>query len=152
MKKLLRHFYLLLFLSVCFFPSAQTVNTIKVKKSSNVFYFYQKGIKKDTISKTEGNLFYLIASDSLKKHLSISVENGQLLKTANDSLYLFKYVKGMKYECVFKPVNKQANILSFEFKTLVNGVSQLSSNTIIISVTTESGKKPVLEDKFYFRE
>ncbi len=153
MKKILHNFTLILSFSFCVCLSAQTINTIKVKKSQDKFYFYQKGNKKDTISKTEGDQFYLIVSDSLKKNLSIFIENGKLVKNSNDSLYFFKYIKGMRYESLFQQKESKLGTLpDYQYVNLVNGVSVQPVNTIIILFKLNKESKPFLENRFIYRE
>ena len=133
--------------------NAQAPQKIRVKKQNEQVYFYQKGNKTDTITKTSGNTFYLTVSDAMKSDISIFVENGQLLKTSNDSLYTFKYIKGMSYESVFK--NSEEGIQNqkqkFEYKVLVNGVTTESPNTVIIRLKEKEEPGFIIENRFYFK-
>ncbi len=131
---------------------AQKANPIKVKKANSSFYFFQKGNNTDTISKNKGNEFYLIANDSLKKILTVFIDNGQLIKTLNDSVFVFKYVKGFAYECFFKAKEtRPGEPIKYELKTLVNGISSIPPHTIQFAFKKGSEIKPLLENKFYFK-
>ena len=85
--------YIFLFLSY----SASAQYSLKVKKEDNRFLFFQKGIKNDTIIKNTSDIFYIKLPDSLKHHIQIFLENGQLIKTDNDTLYRLIPISGMKY-------------------------------------------------------
>lgn len=153
MKKFLHHYCLAGFLLMSYSFNCQIPSVIKIKKNPYNFYFYQKGEKRDTISSAKGNEFYLIASDSLKSVLSIEIENGYLIKTANDSIYNFKYIKGMKYECIYKnTVRYHEKNSGPELKSLVNGVSSESPKKIIFYFKTNKESKPFLENRFYYKE
>ncbi len=70
---------------------------IKVKREDNRFFFFQTGKKNDTIIKNKSDLFLVKFPDSLMHSLQITIENGQLIKTKNDSLYKLVPILGMKY-------------------------------------------------------
>lgn len=143
--------FLLLFTGLSKLP-AQKSNPIKVKKVNTSFYFFQNGNKTDTITKNKGNEFYLIANDSLKKTLTVFIDNGQLVKTLNDSIFIFKYINGFNYECFFKAKEtKPGDPIKYELKTLVNGVSTVPVHTILFVFKKGSEIKPFLEKKFYFK-
>ncbi|MGZ4090654.1 MAG: hypothetical protein ACXVNO_08030 [Bacteroidia bacterium] len=135
------------------FVSAQVPQKIKVKKQKDQVYFYQKGNKTDTITRTSGNMFYLIVSEAMKGDISVFIENGQLLKTSNDSLYTFKYVKGISYECVFKNAGEgtQNQKPKFEYKVLVNGVTQEAPNTVVIRLKEKDEPGFFIENRFYYK-
>ena len=135
---------------------AQPVKKIKFKKNASLIYFFPAGIKTDTLYKNKEALFYLLVPDSLKDLISIQVENGQLLPTANDSLVKFNYLKGFKYESLY--VRKETNGFeetgskAGEFKTLVNGVSTQPANAVNIQFYNKKEVKVVLENKFFYKE
>ncbi len=135
---------------------SQTPEVIKVKKTNTNLYFFQKGNSSDTITKTKGNLFYLIVKDTLKNRLNIFIENGQLVKTNNDSVFKLNYVKGMAYECVFvKSVTtelKNKVITKYDFKCLINGVSAEESKKIIFRFRLKNEPNNLLVNTFYFKE
>jgi hypothetical protein len=155
---------LFLFLIFFYFHTVfcQSTQVIRVKKTDNNLYFFQKGNSSDTISKNKGDLFYLLPKDKLKKILIIHIENGQLLKTHNDSIFKLNYVKGIGYEGVFErifdlnekpakgPESKQA--LKFEFKCLINGVSSEKQNKVVFRFKVKGEANPFLENTFYFQE
>ncbi len=142
---------------------SQAPQIIRVKKTDDSFYFFQKGNSTDTLSQTKGNAFYLIVKGKLRDRLIIDVENGQLLKTANDSVFKFHYIKGITYECFFEKViagvplekrikNKNTVTVAYEFKCLINGVSNEEKNNILFRFKTKGDSEYFLENKFYFRE
>jgi hypothetical protein len=151
---------LLYFLFSCFAFSdgiiAQNEEKIHFKKEQGFIYFFQKGLYRDTLQKNLGDVFYLIVPDSLKAHLSIQVDNAQLVKTENDSLVTVNYVKGFNYESIFIPTEQNTQVKakqkSVEFKTLVNGVSAVSPDRIEIKFMDKREKNVLLKNVFYFKE
>ena len=147
----------LYFLFSCFAFSegiiAQNEEKIHFKKEQGFIYFFQKGLYRDTLQKNLGDVFYLIVPDSLKAHLSIQVDNAQLVKTENDSLVTVNYVKGFNYESIYLPQdhNSQAKVKhkNFEFKTLVNGVSLVQPDRIEIKFMDKREKNVLLKSTFY---
>ncbi len=144
--------------------SAQNKPTVfKVKKANESFYFFQKGNAKDTISKNSGDLFYLIIKDKLKKILYIHIDNGQLLKTDNDSVFRVNYIKGIKYECFFEKIlaegpdefpgkkNDQEKNITYNFKCMINGVSNEEKNKIVFRFKVKDEALPFLENKFFYK-
>jgi len=142
---------------------SQIPQIIHVKKTDESFYFFQKGNSTDSISKTTGNTFYLIVRGKLRDRLVIDIENGQLLKTANDSIFKFHYVKGIAYECFFEKIiegnpiekrNKTKNkvTVTYEFKCLINGVSSEEKNKVIFRFKTKGDSEYFLENRFWFKE
>ncbi|MCE3226889.1 MAG: hypothetical protein K0S32_1440 [Bacteroidetes bacterium] len=138
--------------------NAQPLKKIKVKKNqTKVVYFYQKGLKSDTIVKSKNDLFYLLLSDTLKDHIIIQIENGQLQKTANDSLFRLVYIRGINYESSY---TKTLIVLDemeahpkkrYDFKTAVNGTSSAPANEIHIQFKVKNMVKPLLENVFYYK-
>jgi len=154
--------FLLLIASFCSYNlSCQNPQTIKVKKENENFYFFQKGISSDTISKNKGDLFYFVVNDKLKNNLIILIENGQFVKTGNDSIFKFNYIRGIAYECLFEkipekslgqPLDKDHVNIKYEFKCLVNGVSAEERNRISFRFKLKNEAVPFLENRFYYRE
>ncbi len=153
-------FFAILFLSDFY---SQAPQIIHVKKTDDSFYFFQKGRSTDSISKTTGNTFYLIVRGKLRNRLVIDIENGQLLKTTNDSVFKFNYIKGIAYECFFEKIiegnplekrNKAKNTVTvkYYFKCLINGVSNEEKNKVFFRFKTKGDSEYFLENKFYFRE
>ena len=94
------------------------------------FYFFQAGIASDTIRRGQGDMFYLQVPDSLKDMISIAVENGRLLATANDSLVRLHFLPGVSYESRFHLSEK-----GWELKSQINGAAQLPRDMILITVS-----------------
>lgn len=154
-----------LYLCLFLFSSShsQTTPTIKFAKGDKVFYFFQKGIKSDTISDKKNNLFYLIIPDSLKESISIQVHNGQLLATINDSIVQLNFIQGLKYESVCEPGesnfatdNKQGRTNGNKKKscyltTRIDGTSTISGNKITIIIYNRRYNAKILENEFYWR-
>lgn len=128
---------------------SQSPAAVKIKKYNSALYFYQKGTHTDTISKTKGNIFYLVANDSLKSQIHIFIENGQLVKTKNDSVFKFVYVKGMSYECFFLKI---FNENKWKFETLVNGTTSERPDKVIFRVKKRNESVYLIENKFSYLE
>ncbi|MES2516037.1 MAG: hypothetical protein V4580_17920 [Bacteroidota bacterium] len=119
----------ILFLLSC---SASAQYTIKVKKEDNRFLFFQKGIKNDTLIKNKTDLFYIKLPDSLKQQISIYIENGQFTATENDTIYLLRPIKGMKYSH-----SKPDSV----FNTLLEGNCNPSNNIRIEFINTHTQQR-----------
>jgi hypothetical protein len=153
----MRKFYLYFFLVLSTFSSkfySQTIHTIKFKKSNQLIYFFQKGIKSDTIVKAQSDVFYLIVPDSLKPYISILVDNAQLLATQNDSLVRINYLPGFNYESLYIKADNTTKKPSVkpphQLQTLVNGTSALAKNQIRIKIVNKQEEEQVLENVFYY--
>jgi hypothetical protein len=134
--------------------SAQEPRRIKFSKSQNSFYFFQAGKNRDTVRAGQGDLFYLIVSDSLKDRLLIEIENARLEKTTNYSLQRLIYIPGMKYESEFvqAPVNNgRSPDAKFTFVTRVNGSSPGDHSAVRIQVMDRRENKVLLENIFFYR-
>ena len=143
--------------------SSQPVEKIKFAKTSYNFLFFQKGTKSDTISKNKSELFYFIIPDSLKQDVVISVENGRLQKTGNDSLLRLEYLPGLQYETFFSKIeglklgvdqkkSTKKSMIALEIKTLINGVSDKEKNTVTIKISSKKEEKVILENTFYYQK
>lgn len=147
----------ILFSVTCYQLSGQAVKKIKVKRSPKTFIFYQKGTKSDTIVKSKSDLFYLLLGDTMKEHVSIFIDNGQLIKTDNDSLFRLVYISGMSYECSYKKEmqyrsEKEEPLVTYNFKSMVNGVSSWPKGQINIVFRMENMVKPLLGNVFYYKD
>jgi hypothetical protein len=153
----------LFFLTIFIFTSvlAQTPQIIRVQKSNANLLFFQKGKEMDTITNTEGNVFYLIVRDTLKDKLTIFLDNAQLIRTSNDSIFRLNYIRGTAYDCVFmKTVAKKyrymstrpKDVIHYEFKCLVNGASSEDNSKIIIRFKQEGDTEYLLENTFWYKE
>lgn len=132
---------------------SQTESKIRFQKEHTLIYFFQKGVKSDTLSKKSENLFYLLVSDSLKKNLVVEVENGQLIATGNDSLVKLNYVQGFKYESFYvKRQDYGTAVLqqkAFEYQTLVNGISILTKERIHVILRDKVTGQIIIENNFF---
>lgn len=148
-----KYFILILFF-LCGKFYSQTVEKIKFKKDKSLIYFFQKGTKSDTLLASRENFFYLVAPDSIKKNLSLEVENGQLMITENDSLVKLTYLPGFQYESFYtvkeRKSGKKTKSEKFEFTTMVNGISILPKNKISISLINKKTGGLILENVFVY--
>lgn len=127
---------------------SQPVESIKLRKNGASVYFFQKGLKKDTITAGVADLFYFIAGDSAKAHLSIWVENGRLVRSENDSLLKFEYLPGLKYETIFSHSLGTGN--AFITKSLINGSTDRDRRQVVIRIYDRKEEKFILENTFYY--
>jgi len=161
----------LIFLGLICFQNykSQIPLTIKVKKLPGDIYFFQKGESSDTITKNQHDLFYLLVPDSVKKNISVLVENGQFVITENDSIVKLNYMQGLKYESLYvKPdilnptlntspkkknntLQKNNDHVKREFKTFINGTSVYQLNKILIQLYNKKTGKIFLENIFYYK-
>lgn len=159
---MVRLFILLLAFSLTLTCHSQSIAKIKFGKESGDFFFFQKGFKSDTIIKNVSDQFYFLVPDSLKAHISITVENGRLLKTSNDSLLVFDYLSALKYETFYVPIESQQNSVisdkkrsavpkNLELKTLINGACERENNTVLIRITNKKEEKLMIENFFYYK-
>lgn len=138
-----------------FSGSSQSVEKIKFKKDTSLIYFFQKGVKSDTLDRGIENLFYLIVPDSIKKFFSIAVENGQIMLTTNDSLVKLNYLPGFKYESFYvvkQNFSSKKTKPEYEFKTMVDGISIVSHTKIRISLINKQTGGLILENTFFYRQ
>ena len=87
----------LLFFTGLFFAltlHGQETKTIRFSKEKNQLYFFQSGLKRDTIQRGEGDLFYLLIPDTLKENLRISIENAKMEVLPGDSLVRLVFIPG----------------------------------------------------------
>lgn len=148
-------FYLFIFcLSVTL--SAQTP-TIKFQKNLQIVYFFPKNTLTNSIINSSSDLFYLVVPDSLKKNISIRVENARLLKTGNDSIVKINYMPGLKYESMYvieesQIPNSKKIKKEFNFITLINGTATNPKNEIHIQIINKKEEKPVIEDLYFYQK
>lgn len=145
--------YLSIF-SVCIFKSlhSQNIELLKFKKKPALIYFFQKGVKSDTIVKGGGDLFYLLVPDSLKNTLSVYTENGQLRPTDNDSLVEFCFLKGYKYESVYaRKETQDLHENKYQVQVLMNGTSEFSKEKVRIQIVNRKNNEVLIENVFYFK-
>lgn len=126
--------FILLFITI----SSSAQYALKVKKEDNRFFFFQKGIKGDTIIKNTSDIFYIKLPDSLKNNIQIFLQNGQFVKTDNDTLFRLIHISGMKYSH-----SKPDSV----FNTLLEGNCP-PSKTISIEFMNTKTQHPVLKNIF----
>jgi hypothetical protein len=159
----MRHFlttFIFIFLQPYIFSQNEK---IKIKKEDYSLYFFQKGNKTDTISKTKGDLFYLKAGLSRRSDLLIEIENGKLLPLINDTIMQLVLMPGMNYRHRFS-TNSSSNMISEKnksadkplpfsvFKTEVNGASvNQNPSQITIRFTNLRGDSILLKNIFFYR-
>jgi hypothetical protein len=113
--------------------------------------FFQQGVKKDSISKNNGDVFYLLVPDSLKELVSIAVDNGRLLPTGNDSLVTLSYLPGISYESIYVKEERADRTAATTLKTLINGASTLDRNYVRIRILHRI-KGEQLRSTYYYKE
>lgn len=127
---------------------------IKIRKQNDQLIFFQKGIQSDTILKNKNDLFCLVIPDTLV-NLTISIENGNFQKTKNDSIVKLIYIPGIKYECVYREIQKEQERGSTkklkERNCLINGIPEQASGIIKITFYIKGHSEPLLVNKFIFR-
>lgn len=152
MKASLYISFTFLLYSTIFF--AQSNNLLKFKKDTQQLYFFQKENQNDSIIKNQNDLFYLVITSNYKSNISILLDNGQLIETNNDSIFKLIYIGGFKYESFFNVVdNVNQNNLQpkpFEYKTLINGLSNLEKNRIKIQIINKKEDIIILENNFIY--
>lgn len=138
--------------------NAQAPEKIKFQKNAALIYFFAKGAKADSVIKNTNDLFYLVIPDSLKKFVTVYVENGKLIKTINDSIVKLNYMQGLKYESQFiiNEVPADANSKSlkkkFDMISLINGASSYQKNKILVQIINKKEEKVVIENIFFYRD
>ena len=119
-------------------PVMEAQQIIKVKRTDNRFLFFQAGNKNDTIIKHKSDLFMVHFPDSAQHSLVIHLRNGQLMKTASDSLFRLAYIPGMKYS-LSKPEE--------EYTPLLEGICE-PEKIITIDIKNLSTGKVILHNTF----
>lgn len=147
------------FVIACAF--AQKTASFKAKKKGDVVFFYQVSDKCDSIYSDECNKFYLFMNDSMKPHIQIRIENGQLVKTKNDSIVTLNYLPGLKYEVGFeqrdsaifvggkKKPTKMKKV--WVFAPGIDGATDYNKKRIRIVFYDKRREKAILENIFYPR-
>lgn len=136
---------------------SQTPGKIKFQKNSNLIYFFSKNSTTDSVVKSKSDVFYLVIPDSLKRFVTVYVENGKLLKTTNDSLVKLNYMPGLKYESQYV-INEIPDSGTKGFKkvfdliSLIDGPSSYQKNRILVKIINKKEEKVVIENVFLYRE
>ena len=120
-------------------------------------YFFQKGVKSDTIHSDKNQVFYLVIPDSLKNEIVLDVENGLLSKLTNDSLVKFTYLIGLRYECGFRleeskadPQKDKRTTEKVGYYTLINGTTEIPKNKIRILAKIKKTNAVVFEALYWY--
>ncbi len=159
--------FLFLFSLLC---TSQEIPIIRIAKSKTQIYFFQKGIKGDTLVAGKNNFFYLQVPDSLKSSTILVVENGRLLADKNDSLVTLNFLRGLRYESGYSIKKEDASIqkkemvknqdsdfqqskqkANYEFLSLISGTAPNPSNEIVIRLVNKKENSVLLENVFYFK-
>jgi hypothetical protein len=128
----------------------QSAPSIRFKKDRSGLVFFQKGAKSDTISR--GNLFFLLVPDSTKEFILISVENGRMEATSNDSLVTVVHFPGINYESryVVKGKAAEGDPGKPALVPAINGASSLDRNLVRIRIIHKM-KGEQLVNSYYFK-
>ena len=156
--------YFVISLSACLTGFSQNPDIIRIKKDKGYVLFFQKGSRSDTLLKNRNNLFYMLVPDSLKANVLFSVENGQLIKTTNDSLVQLNYLPGLSYEykyilkiegqsTIFYKSNLPKNLRTKQgqYETLINGTSDFEEGKIRVQIRNTISSKLIDEFTFLIR-
>jgi hypothetical protein len=136
---------------------SQTPGKIKFQKNSSLIYFFSKNSSTDSVVKNKSDVFYLVVPDSLKRFVTVYVENGKLLKTTSDSLVKLNYMPGLKYESQYV-INETPDAGAKGFKkvfdliSLIDGPSSYQKNRILVKIINKKDEKVVIENIFIYRE
>lgn len=114
---------------------------IKIRHEDNRFLFFQTGAKTDTIARNKSDLFRIHFPDSIQHRLVIHLENAQLIRTDNDSLFRLAYIPGMKYS-LSKP--------DTAYIPLLEGICE-PSKTISIEIKNIPTRKVLLRNTFFVK-
>jgi hypothetical protein len=139
----MRNIIVLLIIIVSTPAFCQDLPTIKLKKERDLVFF-QKGVKRDTISQNNGDLFYLIISRRQMALMTMTIDNGSLVNTSNDSLYRLTYLPGLKYEMTYG-VSDSARL-----RPVIDGASAVPREKILIKITDRADGKMMLSNWFYY--
>lgn len=150
-----------LILSLILIPTfifSQVPEKIKIKKEDS-FYFFQIGQKSDTITQGKNDLFYLKMTGGIGCTSRIEIENGRLMKTKNDTIFLLKNVPHLQYEHYFqdttfianKPKTGETNNNCRKFITHINGANENKGNVVKIVIYKINTKEVLLTNTFYYK-
>lgn len=145
---------------ICFVSGnifSQTPGKIKFQKNSDLIYFFSKNSNTDSVVKNKSDIFYLVVPDSLKRFVTVYVENGKILKTTNDSVVKLNYMPGLKYESQYvinelRDGDSKGFKRVFELISLIDGPSSYQKNKILVKIINKKEEKVVIENIFLYRE
>jgi hypothetical protein len=145
---------------------AQVTEKIKVRRSENDIYLFQKGEKSDTVSNGRHDLFFMIVPKHLRCETRIEIENGQLLKAGNDTTYRLKHLSNLNYLHQFNDSTVLVEVAPNGFKqsakkviekcslytVLINGSNTSADASVItIRVINITNDKVILSNRFYYK-
>lgn len=151
-------FSICVFILTFIFSTAQTPSDkIKIRKSDTQFYFFQSGKKTDTISSKSGNLFYLQIPKDKRCTYKIEIQNGQLLKTKNDTIYKLVRLNNLNYIHYYtdtlttiKNTNTMAKCSKYTFA--IDGANNLNTpNVVRVRFVNSFNDSTILINKFYYK-
>lgn len=159
-------FILLLVFTQQLLVAQELPEKIKIKKEDYSIYFFQQGVKLDTISNASGNLFILKIGISRRCNALIEIENGRLVATKNDSIYKLTYTPYINYLHRFRDSTSVSDQVQHHnsdtkkkvvqscsvFKTEINGSGNASlSKFITIRIKNNANDSLYLNNKYYYR-
>lgn len=133
---------------------SQSTEIFKVKRNSSTIYFFQKDDSSKIIRENVSDVFYFVAPDSLKEQLVLEIENGTFYTTNNDSLFRFKFLKGLKYELKFHKSTIKDSVMSKKIYTAkqgINGAAVNPGNIILFRVFDKRNQQILIENQFLFQ-
>lgn len=83
----------------------------------------------------------------------LQIENGTFYTTNNDSLFRFKFLRGLKYELKFQKLtgkDSEANKKNYISTRVINGASVNPSNVVLFRVFNKHSQETLIENQFLF--
>lgn len=133
--------------------SSQSTEILRVKRNSAVIYFFQKNDSSNIIKAGDSDLFYFVVPDSLKEQLVLDIENGRFYDTGNDSLFRFKFLRGLKYEFKFlkSSINDSlTNNKHYNVTQVINGAALNRGNIVLFRIYNKRSQQILIENQFLF--
>lgn len=133
----------------------QSTEIFRVKRSNALIYFFQKNDSSNIIKEKVSDVFYFVVSDSLKEQLVLEIENGSFYNTNNDSLFRFKFLRGLKYELKFQKSSTKDSVKNknnYTATQVINGATVSPSNIVLFRVFNKHNQETLLENQFLFIE
>jgi hypothetical protein len=136
--------------------SQNNTDKIKVRKTDSEFYFFQQGRKSDTIS-SNSNLFVMQIPKSKRCTYKIEIQNGQLLKTKNDTVFKLVKLNNLNYIHYYSDTlttmkNSNAPDKCSKYTVAIDGANNLNTPNIIrIRFVNSFNDSTILINKFYYK-
>jgi len=133
--------------------SSQSTEIFRVKRNNTIIYFFQKNDSSNIIKEKISDVFYFVVPDSLKEQIVLQIENGTFYTTNNDSLFRFKFLRGLKYELKFQKLtgkDSEANKKNYISTRVINGASVNPSNVVLFRVFNKHSQETLIENQFLF--